>query len=689
VDEPLPGLGQATRASLLDVIVGQSPVGVGVFDLDRRYVWINPALASIVGLPLERMIGRTVLEVLDGPVGAFADAHLTRVLATGVPVVGAEVEGRLPGWQRERSLTASYFRLTDSAGQVLGAASIVSDVSDRYRTRRQLERAGARLELLGRAGEVLSESLDLEQTLAGLGRLVVPDLADHCVVDLVEEGGRVRRYAVVHAEGLPVPPGNDSWTPVGREVHYPPGHPVRSVLDSGETVAMRADPARYDYAAVAPTPGSAEYARRAGIRAALTLPLRARGRVVGVVSFVRSATERDYGDEDRLLAGQLADRAAVAIDNARLYGNEQRRALALQRRLLPARLPDVQGVRAASRYLPATGGQVGGDWYDLVRLPGGRVAIVVGDVMGRGTNAAALMGQVRAALRGYAVQDLPPADVLTAADELVRGLDDDTIVTCVYAVLDPRDGRLALANAGHVPPLLLGGGPAGRSLAATGPPLGAGGREPYAQEVARVGGGEVLALYTDGLVETRDDDLDAGIARVRALLDPPSDDLDAACHRLTDSLAPAPHDDDVAVLLLRLDPATAPPVRRTALPRDPLSAREGRRFTRHGLRNWGVGQEAVDAAELVVSELVTNAVRHGGGAVSLQLSVHRDGVVVEVEDGARGSPRWRRATLDDEGGRGLMLVAEVGHAWGSRQSPSGGTTVWCRINDSCPAGPTG
>jgi len=688
VDEPLPGLGQATRASLLDVIVGQSPVGVGVFDLDRRYVWVNPALLSIVGSAPERMIGRTVLDVLGGPIGAFVDGHLARVLATGVPVVEAEVEGRLPGSPRERSLTASYFRLTDATGQVLGAASIVSDVSDRYRARRELERAGARLELLGRAGQVLSESLDLEQTLAGLGRLVVPDLADHCVVDLVEEGGRVRRYAVVHAEGLPVR-ADDAWTPVGREVHYPPGHPVRSVLDSGETVAMQVDPARFDYAAVAPTPGSAEYARRVGVRAVLTLPLRARGRLVGVVSFARSATGRDYGDEDRLLAGQLADRAGVAIDNARLYGNEQRRALALQRRLLPARLPDVPGVRAASRYLPATGGQVGGDWYDLMPLPGGRVAIVVGDVMGRGTNAAALMGQVRAALRGYAVQDLPPADVLTAADELVRGLDDDTIVTCVYAVLDPRDGRLAVANAGHVPPLLLGAAPPGRSLPATGPPLGAGGREPYTELVDRVGGGEVLALYTDGLVETRGEHLDTGIARVRALLHPPPDDLDTACQVLTHSLAPAPHDDDVAVLLLRLDPVTAPPARRTALPRDPLSAREGRTFTRRVLRDWRVGDEAVDAAELAVSELVTNAVRHGGGAVSLQLSLHPDGVVVEVDDGARGSPRWRRASPDDEGGRGLMLVAEVSRAWGSRESPSGGTTVWCRVLGSSPTGPPG
>jgi PAS domain S-box-containing protein len=688
VDEPLPGLGRATRASLLDVIVGQSPVGVGVFDLDRRYAWVNPALQSIVGLSPGRMIGRRVLDVVPGPIGAFVDGHVTRVLATGVPVVGAEVEGWLPGSTRERSLTASYFRLTDDAGRVLGAASIVSDVSDRYRTRRELERAGARLELLGRAGQVLSESLDLEQTLAGLGRLVVPDLADHCVVDLVEEGGRIRRYAVVHADGLPARQ-DDSWTPVGSQVEYPPGHPVRTALDSGEPQAMQVDPARFDYAAVAPTPGSAEYARRVGVRSALTLPLLARGRIVGVVSFARSATGRDYDGEDRLLAGQLADRAAVAIDNARLYGNEQRRALALQRRLLPARLPDVQGVRAASRYLPATGGQVGGDWYDLVRLPGGRVAIVVGDVMGRGTNAAALMGQVRAALRGYAVQDLPPADVLTAADELVRGLDDDTIVTCVYAVLDPRDGRLAVANAGHVPPLLVGAGPPGRPLAATGPPLGAGGREPYTQEVARVGAGDVLALYTDGLVETREDDLDAGIARVRALLDPAPDDLDAACDVLTGSLAPASHDDDLAVLLLRLDPAAAPPAHRAALPRDPVSARRGRSFTRQVLRDWDIGEEAVDAAELAVSELVTNAVRHGGGEVSLQLSLHGDGVVVEVDDGARGSPRWRRATPDDEGGRGLMLVGEVSHAWGSRESPAGGTTVWCRIQGSTPTGSPG
>src|SRR4051794_2066725 len=289
-------------AALLAVIVGQSPVGVGVFgvfDTDARYVRVNPALQRIVGLDLTRMIGRTVREVVPGEVGEFADARLREVLATGRPVIGADLEGRLPSGPGNRSLVVSYFRLEGPEGSVLGAASIVSDVSDRHRARRALDRANSRLALLGRTAGVLNASLDLEETLSGLGRLVVPEIADHCVVDLVEarggsdheDGVVLRRYAIVHAPGI-VPPaaprnGEEPWTPVGRDVRYPPGHPVHEAFVRREAFLRHIDPEAFDFEAVAPNPASARSARDLRMRSALAVPLQARGRVVGVLSLIQ------------------------------------------------------------------------------------------------------------------------------------------------------------------------------------------------------------------------------------------------------------------------------------------------------------------------------------------------------------------------------------------------------------------
>jgi PAS domain S-box-containing protein len=678
-------------AALLAVIVGQSPVGVGVFDADARYVRVNPALQHIVGLDVTDMLGRTVSEVVPGEVGAFADSRLREVLATGRPVIGADLEGVLPSGPTERSLVVSYFRLEGPDGEVLGAASIVSDVSDRHRTRRALERANSRLQLLGRAAGVLNASLDLEETLANLGRLVVPEIADHCIVDLVEteaaapgpEAVVLRRYALVHAPGVEVGPprhdAGDRWVPVGCDVTYPAGHPVHDAFLRRDAFVLHVDPTTFDFTAVAPTAASARNARDLRIRSVLTVPLQAHGRVVGVLSLIDSVSGRRHGEEELLLARRLADRAAVAIDNARLHQRERERGLTLQRSLLPQGLPAVPGLENSARYLPARsgGGEVGGDWYDVVRLPGGRVAIVVGDVMGRGLPAAALMGQVRAALRAYAVQDQAPAEVLTSADELVRGLADDVLVTCVYAVLDPRDGSLALANAGHVPPLLMGAGPdeEPRALWSTGPPLGAGGRQDYGERTWVVGPGGMLVLYTDGLVETRDADLDVGLRRLAARIDPSTDDLD----RLAADVAGGPdRDDDVALLLVRTDPATRPPTVRLEIGADVREASRARAVTLDTLRAWGEPPPLGDSAELVVSELVTNSLRYGAGQAWMQLSRHGDGVVVEVYDEGVGTPRRRRATAEEEGGRGLQLVASVADVWGVRTRGEG-KVVWCRL----------
>jgi anti-sigma regulatory factor (Ser/Thr protein kinase) len=288
---------------------------------------------------------------------------------------------------------------------------------------------------------------------------------------------------------------------------------------------------------------------------------------------------------------------------------------------------------------------------------------------------------VRAALRAYAVQDQAPGEVLTHADELVRGLADDVLVTCVYAVLDPRDGTLAIANAGHVPPLVLGGAPPDgkvrrRALTATGPPLGAGGREPYGERFVSLAQDQLLALFTDGLVESRDADIGAGLRGLAARLDPAAPDLDAVCDAVTGT---ADRNDDVALLLVRGDAATQPPLARLEVDAAPGEVRRARVFARDTLRAWQEPEGLADAAQLAVSELVTNAVRYGAAPLIVQLSRHDDGIVVEVADDGAGTPRRRWLRPYDDAGRGLVVVAGVAAAWGAR-SRGKGKVVWCRLS---------
>jgi anti-sigma regulatory factor (Ser/Thr protein kinase) len=541
-----------------------------------------------------------------------------------------------------------------------------------------LRAANARLELLGRASTVLASSLELEQTLAGFADLMVPGFADHCLVDLFDDDGRLVRAAARNAPGAEA--ADRAWTRIGQVADYRPGHPVAEVLATGREVLVTIDPDAFDYRAVAPSADSARAAQEIRVRCALSIPLSARGHLVGVASFTTSLSGRVYRDDDVRLARQLADRAAVAIDNARLYGREQRHALTLQRRLMPDRLPAAPGVLAAARYLPAAdGGQVGGDWYDLIPLVAGRVAIVIGDVMGRGVPAAALMGQVRAALRAYAVQDLPPAEVFCCADEFVGALDEGTLVTCVYAVYDPRESTLTVANAGHVPPLLLG--PDGRvaeQLDATGLPLGTGLGD-YRQVSLPFHAEQLLALYTDGLVETRAEPIDVGIDRLVGLITSVQD-LEAGCDAALGSLDRTVQNDDVALLLVRPDPRTRPPTLALGLLPDAREASRARAVTAETLRAWVQPEELVDVAELIVSELVANVVEHAGTRGLLTLSLHEDGIVVEVRDERAAPPRRRRAGPEDENGRGVMLVSSLSVKWGVRSLPDGaGKAVWCRL----------
>jgi len=670
-------LPDSAQLATFQAVLGQSPMGAGVFDRDCRYILVNDALQKIIGLPAGQLIGRRVDEVL-GSVGEQVTASLRTVMATGEPLVNQEIVGATFAHdQAPRAFLVSHFRLADDHGELFGAASLVTDVTELQETREELAAANVRLLLLSRVGAALASCLDMQDALAALAELVVPAFADHCVVDLIEDDGvSIRRVALVHADA--VAPAREVWATPGQLVAYPPDHPAAVAMRTGHAVVEHAadDP---DFQHIAPTPESAAYGRRIGIRSAMTAPLLARGEILGAVSFVTSVSGRVFNDVDREMGEQLAARAAIAMDNARLYAREQRIALALQRSLLPDRMPATPPLQTAAVYRPAAeDGTVGGDWYDVIPLPCGRVALVMGDVMGRGVQAAALMGQLRAAVRAYAAQDLPPGELLGHLDGVVRGLADDTLVTCLYAVYDPVEEALCLANAGHLPPVLRTARGV-QLLDVGGVLLGAGDRT-YEQTEVDFPTDSILALYTDGLVERRSSDIDAGIASLSALLAAASGELDDIAASIVESFGDTDEADDVALMLVRPHFDRRPRVARYDVVPHAAMVRDIRQFAVETLTAWGDLEQVGDHVQLVVSELVTNVIRHASGhEATVRLERHDDRIVVAVVDPDARPPRLTRASVDDESGRGLSLVDAVGDRWGSRHLASGGKIVWCEL----------
>jgi signal transduction histidine kinase/DNA-binding response OmpR family regulator len=375
---------------------------------------------------------------------------------------------------------------------------------------------------------------------------------------------------------------------------------------------------------------------------------------------------------------ETQDAMAAAAAAAEAAQREHRIADELQRSLLPPLSFDPDHLQVSTFYRAGVEGtHVGGDWYDVIELGAGRTALVMGDVMGRGVHAAAVMGQLRAAVRAYARLDLPPADVLEFLDGVVRDLGDDNIVTCVYAVYDPGDGTLTYANAGHLPPLLMEPGrPARRLGGASGPPLGSG-QPSLVEERMHLEPDTVLVLYTDGLVEHPQVDIDDGIDALAAALDTLDEPLEQLPTHLVAALLPDEPDDDIAVLLAKVQPSVAATFSTTYdVTGGTDSVADARHFVSSALRAQGVTDSLVDDIELLVSELVTNALIHGRPPVQLRLRIGDRNVVLEVLDRATYLPRRLRPTVEDEHGRGLQLVALLADRWGTRPTREG-KSVWC------------
>ncbi|QKM67704.1 SpoIIE family protein phosphatase [Streptomyces tsukubensis] len=563
-------------------------------------------------------------------------------------------------------------------------------------------REGDRLRFVGAATRRIARGIDLDEIVLGLCRATVPTFSDAILVylrDPLPVGDerpvspfllRLRRTDRLRlAEDgadfggtglLPVIDQHNELTPAAEQCEVRSGGALSEVLRGVRPVFGDSAAAR----AALPELLGADRTVPNGHRAILA-PLRGRRRVIGAAVFLRRPDRPAFEPNDLLVAAQLATHTALGIDKAVLYGREAYIADELQRTMLPDSLPQPTGVKLASRYLPAAEtARVGGDWYDAIPLPGSRVALVVGDVMGHSMTSAAIMGQLRTTAQTLAGLDLPPQEVLHHLDEQAQRLGTDRMATCMYAVYDPVSHRITIANAGYPPPILLHlGGRAEVLRVPSGAPIGVGGVDFEAVELDAPAGATLL-LYTDGLVESRLRDVWTGIEQLRERLHataqltgpdhaPP---LEALCDDVLDMLGPGDRDDDIALLAARFDGIAPSDVAYWFLEPEDAAPGRARRLARRALSRWGL-EDLSDAVELLVSEVVTNAVRYAERPVTLRL-LRTDVLRCEVGDDSPQLPRQRKARETDEGGRGLFLVNRLARRWGATRLSSG-KVVWFEL----------
>ncbi|SDN77712.1 Serine phosphatase RsbU, regulator of sigma subunit, partial [Streptomyces sp. cf386] len=566
-----------------------------------------------------------------------------------------------------------------------------------------MRRDGDRLRFVGAATRRIARGIDLDEIVMGLCRATVPTFSDAILVylrDPLPVGDerptgpvvlRLRRTdripeerdtdgGFLPAQAQPEPTELAELSALTAELcEVRPGGALAEVLRGVRPVFADAPAARAALPELLGDDG--ELIIPDGQRAILA-PLRGRRRVIGAAVFLRRPDRLAFEPDDLLVAAQLATHSALGIDKAVLYGREAYIADELQRTMLPETLPRPTGVRLASRYLPAAEtARVGGDWYDAIPLPGSRVALVVGDVMGHSMTSAAIMGQLRTTAQTLAGLDLPPQEVLHHLDEQAQRLGTDRMATCLYAVYDPVSHRITIANAGHPPPVLLHlGGRAEVLRVPAGAPIGVGGVDFEAVELDAPAGATLL-LYTDGLVESRLRDVWTGIEQLREKLaataqltgpdHPPP--LEALCDEVLDMLGPGDRDDDIALLAARFDGIAPSDVAYWFLEPEDAAPGRARRLARRALARWGL-EELTDSVELLVSEVVTNAVRYATRPVTLRL-LRTDVLRCEVGDDVPQLPRLRQARATDEGGRGLYLVNRLARRWGATRL-STGKVVW-------------
>ncbi|MEV4331963.1 SpoIIE family protein phosphatase [Streptomyces sp. NPDC049597] len=682
--------------SVLEGFLTRSPVGMAVMDLQLRYVWLNDTLERFGGVPREQRLGRRLSELLPGLQTDTIEGLMRKVLATGVPVTDYEYVGW--SWadpHRQHAYSTSFFPLVDADDSVTGVCYMVLDVTERWNARQLLS-------LVNDAGSSIGRTLDVMRTAQELADFAVPRFADFVIVDLLEpvlsaeghgawltDAGPAPARPVLRRAGMSsVREGcPEAVARIGDRVDfYPPQYDVQMLIN-GEPVLIPVLDLSDDVWA-AEDPARVAKNRAFGLHSLISVPMRARNTALGITTFARTLNPVSFTPDDVLPARELVARAALCVDNARRYTREHTAAVTLQHSLLPHALSGGTALEVASSYLPAHApGGVGGDWFDVIPLSGARVGLVVGDVVGHGITAAAAMGRLRTAVQTLADMEMPPDELLAHLDDLVLRLGEEETegdpahrntatflgATCLYAVYDPVTRRCTMARAGHPPPVVVAPGK-GASFPEppAGPPLGLGGMAFEATEI-ELAENSLFGLYTDGLIRGAGHDMERGMSRLGEVLAQPDSDLGALCASAVRQLVPVPQGDDIALLLTRAHALGAEQVVSWDVPADPAAVADVRARATRQVEAWGFGELAM-TTELIVSELVTNAVRYAEPPLRLRL-LRDSRLTCEVSDASSTAPRLRHARSTDEGGRGLFLVAQLARRWGARYT-AGGKIIW-------------
>ncbi|MDP9685901.1 SpoIIE family protein phosphatase [Streptomyces griseoviridis] len=641
---------------------GELPPDLFALAMDTGRVEAGDDILGLFGLAPREFDGR-IETLLRLTVPEDLPALMSVVEADHMSLGERELEfrvqrpGRAPRWLRLRGrmLPGGEGRPARLVGTVADAASVRSDVTDVARVQR------------------LAAALATAGTVREAGQAVVTALRGPLRADRIALAGLENDRLVVTVLD---PPDPEAWPEVWRTEWRTewPDAPVRHMPTLA--AALRdGRPRIWPAGADALEPALADV----GPGGLAVLPLPAGDRAWGIC-LIGWDGPHDFGADERALLTASAGLAGQALTRAHAFDAEHELVGMLQRQLLPRRLPDLPGASAVARYLPSTAGlELGGDWYDVVPLPDHHVALVIGDVQGHSAGAATLMGQMRTALRAYAVEGHPPDVVVARANRLLVDMETDLFATCGYVDLDMEEGTAWCVRAGHPPWVLRH--PDGRTERVEvegGPPLGVVAQAEFPMSPLGLGPGALLALTTDGLVESAGTDLDAGLDRLaRALSAADPAHLDLVADALLDG---AGRSDDVALLLVRYDGMALRPLRESwTVWRVPEAVRHARRFTRRTLRAWRVPDGGVDTVLLIVSELVTNALVHTDGPVRLDLTLLGGRLRVAVADSSPRTPaRPTSIGWQATGGRGILLVEATSAAWGTLPV-SGGKQVWSEI----------
>ncbi|MGW7570070.1 SpoIIE family protein phosphatase [Streptomyces tendae] len=652
---------------------------------------IAPGFALHTDFPGADELARRLPEILPSMSVGESARIVAQVLELGYPVLEFSQNDRVPvtpDWGVPRRAERRARR--ERAARALAAGEPVPDELRDEAEDLEYAAVRERLEFLNEVSGAIGTSLDLARTIVEVSRAVVPRFTD--------VAGTYLREQVVAGEGFPdgVPDTTTMWhrvalehtdepgrwddvVPVGEAMPFPAHTPFFQCMTSGEPVLVPRITQEMGHA-IASQFEKRDIRPLITGRSMLLVPLKARQVVLGFMILLRHPERPVFNDMDRVTGAELAARAGLVLDNARMYTHQENVAETLQDSMLPHIPARLAGCDIATRYLPGTLlGRVGGDWFDAVRLPGARTALVVGDVMGHGLGSAAMMGQLRTAVQTMAGLDLPPAQLLRNLDDLAQRLGDTHLATCLYAVYDPVAGELELANAGHIPPVLVRAEDGASELIdlPTGAPIGVGG-VPFESVRVPVAPGDRLVMCTDGLVEVRGEDIGVGLATLCESAAHPAASMDDACDTIIRALGTrGGRKDDVALLMARLTGIEPDAVAEWRLARDPAEVGRARAAVREQLHDWGLPKLAAPA-ELMVSELVTNAVRHSHARpVELRL-VRADTLLCEVDDDDHDLLALKSAGPEDETGRGLRVVSTLARAWGASRT-NAGKTVWFEL----------